>query len=102
MTITLVTDERSHQEVALLLSGVSFYGTSQCCSHNPSSISVSPFASDGAFLCVYFPPNFFSSCFIRHNLMTFIPLSCVEAMRVCLSPALFLVYPSRPQLKSQL
>lgn len=26
MTITLVTDERSHQEVALLLSGVSFYG----------------------------------------------------------------------------
>ena len=25
MTITLVTDERSHQEVALLLSGVSFY-----------------------------------------------------------------------------
>ena len=26
MTITLVTDERSHQEVAPLLSGVSFYG----------------------------------------------------------------------------
>ena len=25
MTITLVTDERSHQEAALLLSGVSFY-----------------------------------------------------------------------------
>ena len=26
MTITLVTDERLHQEVASLLSGVSFYG----------------------------------------------------------------------------
>ena len=30
MTITLVTDERSHQEVAPLLSGVSFYGMLGC------------------------------------------------------------------------
>ena len=57
MTITLVTDERLHQEVASLLSGVSFYGTSQRWSHSPSSLSLPPFASDDAFLCVYSPSN---------------------------------------------